>query len=255
MVTRPSATRLPLVERAAAAFARQSYASRELLVVLDAAPAAERERCAAALGALGRADIRVIHADGAPSLGRLRNIGIEEARGELVCVWDDDDIHHPARIEAQVRALRANGVVATFLTDVFHLFVATRELYWTTYKRAEQHCVPGAGLYLRSIAARYPEQGAASQRGEDTVFCLRLFAEGAVHFVDDAPHLYTYVNHGANTSGDAFHHMVARTLSLSRGKIDRARHLVHEALDSAELGFDEINVMGSNGLAFVWARR
>jgi glycosyltransferase involved in cell wall biosynthesis len=254
MVTR-GAPRLPFVERATRAFARQTYANRELVVVLDAADDAERARTAARIMATAAENVRVVHAPGTPSLGRLRNLGIESARGDLVCVWDDDDLHHRTRLERQVEALAASGSTATFLTSMFHLFVSTRELFWTSYKRALQRCIPATGMFRRSIAARYPEDGPESMRHEDREFCLRLFPEGPVHLVDDAPHLYVYVNHGQNTSGDEFHRKMAASLSLSRGRICRARHLVDAALDGAESGMDQVSVEGSNGHAFVWHRR
>jgi glycosyltransferase involved in cell wall biosynthesis len=254
MITRPAKARLALVERSVAAYLRQTYPSRELLVVLDAADEGDRTALEQRLNALGRSDIRVIRAPGAPSVGRLRNIGIEAAQGDLICVWDDDDFHHPARIETQVAALRLHGVIATFLTDMLHLFMESRELFWTTYKRAAQRCVPGTGIFRRRVTARYPEEGPESLRGEDTVFCLRLFEEGPVYLMDGAPHLYIYVCHGGNTSGTEFHRMVASSLSLSRGRVARAEALVHEALDLADHGLERVDVMGSNGPAFVWRR-
>jgi glycosyltransferase involved in cell wall biosynthesis len=245
---------LAFVERSAAAYLRQTYAPRELLVVLDAGPEDDKARLESRLASLGRDDIRVIRAPGTPTLGRLRNIGIEQARGDLVCVWDDDDIHHPERLESQVRVLQESGAIATFLTDILHLFMGSRQLYWTTYKRAVQPCVAGTGLYLRSVSARYPEEGPDSQRGEDTAFCLRLIAEGPVRFIDNAPHLYIYVNHGSNTTGDAFHHMVGRSLSLSRGRIERAQLRLCQALDTADHGLDEVTVMTGSGPVFTWRR-
>ena len=158
MVTRPSPARLAFVERSAAAYLRQTYAARELLVVLDAGPEDDKARLESRLASLGRDDIRVVRAPGTPTLGRLRNIGNQQARGDLVCVWDDDDIHHPERLESQVRVLEETGAIATFLTDILHLFMGSRQLYWTTYKRAVQPCVAGTGLYLRSVSARYPRK-------------------------------------------------------------------------------------------------
>jgi glycosyltransferase involved in cell wall biosynthesis len=255
MVTQPSAARLACVERAVAAYARQSYPHRELLVVIDAGEEADRVRLEEFLASRERSDLRVVRAPDPPgNLGRLRNLAIEQARGELVCVWDDDDHHHPTRVERQVEALQREGAIATFLTDVLHLSMGDRRLHWTTYKKTPQKCVPGAGLFRRSVAARYPEQGPNSQRAEDDVFCSQLFREGPVHFVEDSPHLYIYVSHGHNVSGDEFHRMIASSLGLSRGRIERSQQLVREALDTAEHGLEEITVMGNNGPAFTWRR-
>ena len=75
-----------------------------------------------------------------------------------------------------------------------------------------------------------------------------------MRFIDNAPHLYIYVNHGSNTTGDAFHHMVGRSLSLSRGRIERAQLRLCQALDTADHGLDEVTVMTGSGPVFTWRR-
>jgi glycosyltransferase involved in cell wall biosynthesis len=254
MVTRPLPHRLPLVRRSVECYLTQSYPHKELVVALDAGDEADKDRLAGYLADLGRSDVRVVRASDTPTLGRLRNFAIESARGELVSVWDDDDLHHPERVRAQVAALHDSGAAGTFLTEVLHLFVATGDLYWTNYRNTVQKCLPGTGLFRRDVAARYPEIGPDCQRGEDTSFCLRLMAEGTVHFVDDAAQLYIYVNHGNNTSGDDHHHMLARSLGISRARLARREATVREALEQAALALDEVRVHGNNGLAFSWRR-
>jgi glycosyltransferase involved in cell wall biosynthesis len=254
MVTRPSAQRLPLCQGSIECYLRQSYPARELVIALDEGAEQDMRALEAHVASLGRSDVRVVRCPGRPTLGRLRNFAIDEARGDLVCVWDDDDIHHPRRLELQVRALLESGGIATFLTEVLHLFAASRELYWTNYRNTVQKCLPGTGLVWRKVAARYPEDGPTSQRGEDTAFCQLLLAEGPVHFVDDAPQLYVYVNHHQNTSGDGHHQMLARSLGVSRGRVLRREALVRDALEQPGFALDEVTVKGNNGLAFTWSR-
>jgi glycosyltransferase involved in cell wall biosynthesis len=252
MVTRPSPERLVHVKRSINYYLQQTHANRELVIVLDEGPEPDKIAIEEHVAGLERGDLRVVRADGAPTLGRLRNLAIEAARGEVVAVWDDDDIHNPRRLALQVAALQDSGAIATFLSEALHLFCATREVYWTNYKNTEQKCLPGTGLFKRSVLARYPESGASSQRGEDTSFCLRLLAEGAVHFMDDSAQLYTYVSHGRNTSGNQHHQMLARELGVSRGRLMRRETQVREALVEAEFGLPEVSVQASNGVAFVW---
>jgi glycosyltransferase involved in cell wall biosynthesis len=254
MVTRPNAKRLSLVKRSIACYLRQTHARRELVIALDDGLEIDKAAIEAYVAILCRKDIRVIRAEGKPTLGRLRNFAIENARGNLAAVWDDDDIYHPRRLELQVQALRDSGAIATFLSDVLHLFVGTRQLFWTNYRNTVQKCLPGTGLFLRGVTSRYPESGPNSDRGEDTDFCLRLLEEGSVHFVDDAARLYMYVNHSGNTSGDDHHHMLARSLGVSRGRLLRRESEVRDALDHARtsLELDEVHVHGNNGPAFTW---
>jgi glycosyltransferase involved in cell wall biosynthesis len=251
MVTRPG-ERLAHVKRAIGYFAAQTQPDKELVIALDAGSEADKAAVESHVAGLGRDDVHVHRAPGQPSLGQLRNFAISRARGQLVAVWDDDDVYHPQRLEQQVNQLRGSGAIATFLTEVLHLLLRRREVFCTNYRNTVQKCVPGSGLFRRDVAARYPEVGAESLRGEDTVFTLQLMAEGRVHLVDDAAHLYTYVHHGLNTSGDAHHDMLARTLSVSRGKLVRREERIREALSLAGLGLAEVEVKASNGVAFVW---
>jgi glycosyltransferase involved in cell wall biosynthesis len=253
-VSRPSPERLPHLKRSIGYYERQTYRHRELVIVLDDGPELAKTAVDEHVRALGRSDVRVVHAPPGLSLGKLRNFAMECKRGDLIALWDDDDIHHPMRIEQQVNALRKSGGIATFLSEVLQLFVRTGEVYLTNYRNSLQKCLPGTGLLLGTVSARYPEMGPESRIGEDTAFCLRLLEEGRVLMVDDAPHLYVYVSHGSNTSGDAHHDMLARTLGVTRARILRRESEVRDALEHAELDLPEIVVRGTNGVAFTWAR-
>jgi glycosyltransferase involved in cell wall biosynthesis len=255
MVTRPSLERLPLVQRGIESYMRQVYRRTELVIALDDGPEEAADRLKQYVAALGRTDVRVVRAPHPTSLGALRNFAMSQASGDLLAVWDDDDIQHPRRLDEQVRALVASGAIGVFLSEALHFFVDTNELYWTNYKNSVQKCLPGTGVVSRSVAARYPETGPRCARGEDTEFCLQLMAEGKVLLVEDAAHLYIYVTHGQNTSGDEHHRMLARSLGVSRGRLQRREAAVRDALDSARLDVGEVTVQGSNGTAFVWHRR
>ena len=252
MVTLPSAERLPLLMRSIDCYARQTYETRELVVALDTADAESTAAVCDCVASLRRADIRVLPYAGTTSLGALRNLALRSARGDLVAVWDDDDICHPHRLEVQVRELRENDSIAAFLCEVLHLFAPSHELYWTNYKNTVQHCLPGTGVWVRDAASRYPESGPDSARGEDTALCLRLMAEGRVRLIDEAAHLYIYVSHGRNTSGDAHHRMLARSLAVSRARVLRREAHIRAALDLSGIELDSIDVHGANGWAFAW---
>jgi glycosyltransferase involved in cell wall biosynthesis len=255
MVTLPGSGRMPLLIRGINDYLRQTYTPRELVIVLDAGAEVDKARIEAHVDALAREDIRVVRASNSLNLGQLRNFSLECARGEFVAVWDDDDIHHPLRLEVQIRALCSSGARASFLSEVLHLFSMTGDLYWTNYKNTLEKCHPATGVFLRASAARYAESGLDSGRGEDTALCLRLMSEGPVHFSDDAAQLYIYVNHGGNTSGDDHHKMLARSLSVSRARLIRREEVVCQALDHATTTLNEVRVQGNNGLAFTWRAR
>jgi ADP-heptose:LPS heptosyltransferase len=94
----PTADRRAFVSRAVEYFLRQDYEPKELIVVDDGDdPVAD----------LMPADERVRYVRVAEKLpvGAKRNLACEEARGELVAHWDDDDWHAPHRLRYQVESL------------------------------------------------------------------------------------------------------------------------------------------------------
>jgi glycosyltransferase involved in cell wall biosynthesis len=96
----PTANRRPFVPHAIAAFLRQDYANRELIIVDDGADSIED---------LIPADprIRYVRIASGKSLGNKRNEACRLARGTLIAHWDDDDWHAAWRLSYQVRELLA----------------------------------------------------------------------------------------------------------------------------------------------------
>ena len=72
-------------------FFRQTYPDRQLVIVNHSEEP------------FGLEDPRVkeVVVRRPPTLGELRNIGLDAADGELLITWDDDDWHHPCRMEKQ----------------------------------------------------------------------------------------------------------------------------------------------------------
>jgi glycosyltransferase involved in cell wall biosynthesis len=88
---------LRLVEEAVEGFLRQDYPNKELLVLNDTPGQTLR---------FDHPQVRILNtAARCSSLGAKRNVLAEEASGELLCVWDDDDISLPWRLSQSVRLL------------------------------------------------------------------------------------------------------------------------------------------------------
>jgi glycosyltransferase involved in cell wall biosynthesis len=97
----PSYNRAPhslsLVEEAIESFLRQDYPCKELVVLNDTP--GQRLRC-------DHPEVRIVNTDfRCASLGEKRNLMAGLATGELLCVWDDDDISLPWRLSTAVRLL------------------------------------------------------------------------------------------------------------------------------------------------------
>jgi glycosyltransferase involved in cell wall biosynthesis len=250
MVTLPSPRRLAFVERAIAAYAAQTHAPRELVIVLDQGPAEAKAAITDHVETLGRDDIRIVEARGALTLGALRNLSRASARGEVHCQWDDDDLHHPERVERQLAALVESGAQAVCLQEVMQFFTASRTLYWTNWRAAEPTVMPATLTCRADAPVRYPETGPRARLGEDSEVCDQLLRLDGLHRLADAPQLMVYVNHGANTWNDGFHQMLAERLGLSQGLLRRREARIREALAVFDFGPGPVEVRGPNGAAF-----
>jgi glycosyltransferase involved in cell wall biosynthesis len=247
MVTRGDAARMPMVARAIADYAAQTHAERELVIVTDHSV---NGALAALIAQTGRDDIRLVATEETLTLGALRNLSIAAARGEFVCQWDDDDLHHPRRIESQLAALKEVKSDAVLLTDVLLLDTAASELRWTNWAATPGGVHPGTLLCRRAAALAYPEEGPAASLGEDLAALLALEERASVFRLAGAPHLYVYVAHGANSWPSAHHVMLSATLSISSGLLRRRERALREGLAPLAI-LPGTRVTGPNGLGFV----
>jgi glycosyltransferase involved in cell wall biosynthesis len=167
-------------------FRNQTWPSRELVIVDDS----EADALARLVAALDDPRVRLLRlpSQGQP-LGALRNRAVSEARGDIVCQWDDDDLFHPERIALQLSALTALEANACVLE---------RETLW--WPRSARVARSGARWWESSLVARkaalppYPDL----RRGEDTHVVHALARAGRLAVLDE-PRLQVYVVHARNT--------------------------------------------------------
>jgi glycosyltransferase involved in cell wall biosynthesis len=189
--------RVRLLKQAIACYLAQTWEPRELVVVAGGSPRYQ-DAIARHLAHLGRADVRLVRADAGLTLGEMRNLSLDAARGELVCQWDDDDLYHPERIRLQHQAL-GRDADACFLTDTLQFFDDARELYWLDWSRfavggPEVTMLPGSMLVRRDPRLRYP----ATDRGEDNDVRRQVFQLMRPVGLDGHGFLYVYRFHGRN---------------------------------------------------------
>ena len=128
------------------------------------------------------------------SLGELRNISIEEARGEWCVQWDDDEWYHPERLAIQLGA-------------AVHADVGASALKWTlmhvkddaeqslTFRGDSGIATPGT-LMFRKGDVRYPHLA----RNEDGIFLRDVKDSNGLVVLDEGySHLFIRVFHGSNT--------------------------------------------------------
>src|SRR6185312_16487121 len=223
--------RLSLAKHAVLSFAAQTYPEKELIVVSDG-QARFRHALERYARGLGLARVRFVHPGPERlTLGRLRNLSVEAAAGDIVCQWDDDDYSHPERLKRQVDELTRADAGASFFTDHLQFIDEQATLYWVDWTLAQaasgmDHLAPGTMMVRRDLGFRYPEDGPNARQGEDSVLLDSIWRGTKVAPLRNAGHLYLYRSHGTNTFSREHHHRLSScrtTVGHLRENADRIR--------------------------------
>lgn len=186
----PTANRRSFVPAAIGYFLAQDYSNKELIIlddgeddVSDVVPP--------------NPQIRYFRHNRRQPLGRKRNMACEEAHGDLIAHWDDDDWYAPFRLRRQVETLLATGADICGIDRVRFLDAAARRAWEYVYPRGQTPWVYGATLCYRKSFWRnnpFPEIGV----GEDNRFVFAA-PQGRVEAMADSA-IFVGMIHGANTS-------------------------------------------------------
>ena len=186
----PTANRRAFVPRAVACFLRQDYPARELVVVDDGSdPVAD----------LLPDDLRVryVRLPRRATIGAKRNLAIEQASGDLIAHWDDDDWHAPHRLTVQIAALlRAGGDLCGLRQMLFHDAAGGETWHYSYPATSRPWLIGGSLLYTRDRWRRGPFL--EMDVGEDTRFVWAQRARRLVAVPDFR--IYVATIHPANTS-------------------------------------------------------
>jgi glycosyltransferase involved in cell wall biosynthesis len=209
----------------------QSYLNKELIIIRDIIrdPPSVVE-FETGVRDLGRPDIRVIRASDAVPLNALRNASMENANGEVLCQWDDDDYSHPDRLRIQLDAMMAQGSPACYLQDTFDYDIVNGAMYWLDWSPSPLRCHPGTVMYRSSLRMRYAEVPGYTRASEDTLLCLSF--KKPVTLVGGAPYLFVYSWHGHNTWKEDHRALLRRKLVRS---LDERHDLFARELDRVGL--------------------
>ena len=186
----PTANRPRFVPQAIRYFLAQDYPNKELIIVDD------REGAVSDL--LPKDErVRYIRLPHKTILGEKRNRAAEEARGEIIVHWDDDDWSAPWRLRYQVEKLLASGADICGLDRVFFYAPSETRAWEYVYPTGQRPWVYGASLaYRKAFWAThpFPQIGA----GEDTRF---VWADSCakIHVLKD-PHCLIALMHNGNCS-------------------------------------------------------
>ncbi len=164
--------KIEVLQRAIQCFKSQNYQNKELIIVKQN----EDPIITQYFQDLGDKEITFINVSDAPqlSLGELRNLSIEKAKGEYMCIWDDDDWYHEERISVQIEAVLRNYHPATVLTNELIYDEFNGKLFFSQIRLWENSLVFNKSLFTQGI--KYPPL----PQGEDAHFMKQLMAKSKV---------------------------------------------------------------------------
>lgn len=252
MISSPANSRWTWFEKSLQSFARQTYQNKELVVVFNRLTPTQKTQALRKLSNVDSNQIRAKFVSGKPSLGTLRNVSMQIARGEIFSLWDDDDVSHPLRLELQYGALRGNQAV--YLQNAFQFFPDFQTVFWVNWSKYKNDPIrpaglPGTLMFRKSLGINFSPR---LDLNEDVEFFRRLWKKGHKRcaFLNSRAPLFTYVYHGANAWPEQHHLRSAVINSVSLSKCREAKK--HLTLSAQEMGLGEtpVRLMTSAGLAF-----
>ncbi len=179
-----------LLRRALNCFITQTYENKELIIVYEDDDALTADW----LLKINDKNVKKVKVKKTAkiNLGELRNIAINNATGQFVCQWDDDDWYHIGRLEYQFEVIKSTGAIGSIMTRWIVFDTTTQKAYLSNQRLWE-----GSILCEKSVIKEkmYENQ----KMGEDTAVINYLFASKKIAIIDNVPNLYIYVYHGMNT--------------------------------------------------------
>ena len=178
--------RLEWLPKAIECFQQQTYPHRELLILADGLDVSH-------LVPPGDSRIRLVHLADRLEIGVKRNHGCEQAAGDVITHFDDDDYSAPRRIADQIARLVESGKAVTG----FHSMRFTDGANWWRYEGTRNYAIGTSLCYRRDWwkAHRFP----ALQVGEDNAMVAEAYSAGQLVTADAQGLMYATI-HAGNTS-------------------------------------------------------
>lgn len=201
----PTADRRLFVPRAIDHFRRQDYSTKELIIVDDGTDP---------IGDLVPADerIRYLRLARKLTLGEKRNLACEQAHGEIILHWDDDDWMADWRVRYQVDSLLQNRADVCGLDSILFYNPASGEAWRYVYPKGGAPWLAGGTLcYGKSVWRRNPFP--AISIGEDARFVWSSKLKRLLALPDSS--FYVAFIHPGNTSPKHTHDRMWHPISTS----------------------------------------
>ena len=189
----PTYNRRAFARHALQYFINQDYPNRELIIVDDGNDP---------IGDLaeGLPGVRYFRLPARKSIGAKRNLACQQAQGEIIAHWDDDDWYSSDRLRYQVMPILAGNADLTGLENAFVLQLPSAE-FWTTNPQLHKQLFVGnvhggTIVYRKELlqGIRFPEVNLA----EDAWFLRYAASRGKRLQRLSNPGVFVYVRHGRN---------------------------------------------------------
>ncbi len=195
------------LKRSIQCFENQTYSNKELIIVhqdndeithLFAEQNPSYSRVSYESGTLikkhhGASSITFIQVSVELSLGEKRNLSVEFAHGDFVCIWDDDDFHAKHRLAYQIEFLLFSKKASNVLANLT-LYDERSGKYYTGPHRSNGW--EGSLLCRKDQISKYHHLN----KQEDTPVVVDLYSRNELSVMEQ-PELYVYHLHSQSTSG------------------------------------------------------
>ncbi|NQX37632.1 Glycosyltransferase involved in cell wall bisynthesis [Pedobacter steynii] len=183
-----------LLQRALSCFGTQDYPRKELVISYPEGDFLT-ENLIDQISLLSAIQIVKIERKREETLGLARNSAILAANGRYICIWDDDDWHHPNRLSQQFSVIENGPFKASILMNVLMHDVKNKETYYSGYRDWE-------GTLLCKKQTILKTGYLDLEKGEDTFVLHYLLFTNVLFRIIEKPNLYVYIYHGNNTWGE-----------------------------------------------------
>ena len=196
----PTYNRRHLIGAAIRQFLRQTYSNKELIIVDDGEDCIED-----IVKTVNHPSISYIRWNDHITIGRKRNIACENAKGEYIAHFDDDDWYSPHRLAEQVQLMKQSGCLLTGYNSVMMYHQKSdRAIH---YYEDPTSIVGATFMYRKDYwkTHRFPDVSI----GEDTYFMRRVPQD----YLIGSPGLNRFIivdGHGSNVSDRTFDAWLAR---------------------------------------------
>jgi glycosyltransferase involved in cell wall biosynthesis len=186
----PTRNRRLFVSQAILYFLRQDYAQKELIIIddgddpiADLVPQDER--------------IRYIRIERRVSVGEKHNLGCQEARGELIAHWHDDDWMAPDRLSTQARKLLEAGADLCGVQELLFYHIEAGQAWLYRHLTSDKPWLAsGTLLYHRRAWETHPFD--ESESADATNFIQQFVPAQVLIMIN--PSFYIALIHTENTT-------------------------------------------------------